>query len=683
MSHDWRRRALEIGTMAAVLWEGVPDATGQVSNMRCVESTSGFDTWVGREKQDVVGALYSELIPSGVHDRLPVYLESMRLQSPRTLRFHPVPVPGRTATTIELRMIPCGENLLYVQDYDVSEEERRIVEAEGARHAAEEGLARIEAAVNASPVTFALYQAQRDDAGSVRAITILFVNDAAAAPTGRSADSWQGADLLDWFPEAKATGLFDRIVEALDRHVPLDFIVTTDSTRGWLGSFQNHIAPFGPDIALITWAPRSDESIGSAGDSLLASRDSLTGALTRGAFLARASSELVAFSEHGFALLVLDLDDFGALNDLIGEHRADAVLAELATGLLSLRPRPELLGRIGPDEFAMVMHCDADNSNPQACFERMSEVLARVAAGVSVPRLHASAGWVRLDGERTIQEALRDCDTALRASVEAGGGRLTEFTPALRDELLRRGQLDEAMLSGISRGEFQLAYQPIVRIESGAAWGAEALVRWHHPVFGLMYPGKFIASAEASGVIVDLGTWVMRSAIEHLGSSTSLAHLTVNVTSHQLIDGGLPETVGSALELRGVDPSRLLVEITESAFLPDSGRIRSELRELQALGVRVALDDFGSGYSSIAYLDRIPFDIVKLDGYFLHGTLDRRRRDLIAATASMVRILGGISLVEHIETNEQLEIVREAGVDLGQGFLFGRPEFPDSASGPA
>lgn len=669
------RRALEAGTNAAALWRAVDDEHGVPIDLRLVECSGEFLHWVGRPRDAAIGMLYTSMIPTGVHSRLGLYLEALEQQQVKRLVFEPVAMPGRV-NAAEIRIVPCGPDLLYAQIWDVSEREHVSRGSEHARREAEAALARIEAALNASPHAFAVYRAERDESGMVRKIWMIFVNDEAARPMGRPAGSWRGVDLLTWFPEARETGLFDRLVEALDRHVTQTFTVEADPTRNWESAYQHHIVPFGPDLAVVTWRPITASSQpGSLPGMAGASRDHLTGALTRGAFASRIDSELAEGRLHDAVVVVLDLDDFGQVNDLIGQRRSDVILAEFATDLQALDSRPALLARVGPDEFALLLTGVQLEQPIDAYFSHIEMVLAHLAKAAGVPRLQASAGWVRLAGVASIADALRDCDTALRTSVAAGGARITEFTPALREELLRRSHMSEDILRGIEHEQFALAYQPILRIESGVRWGDEALVRWHHPRHGLLQPAQFIPAAEASGVIIELGSLVIRSAIADLARTPQRAHATVNVASRQLLEADVPSVIAQYLETHGVQPSRFFVEITESALLPDSDRVRSKLAELRSMGVRVALDDFGSGYSSIAYLDRIPVDVVKLDGYFLDGELTRRRRTLIASTAAMVRSLGARSLVEHIETREQLDVVREAGVDLGQGYLFGRPEF--------
>lgn len=667
------RKALEVGTTSAGLWRGMRDQAGELIDLELVECTQGYADWVGRPLESMPGTRYTTLAPSGIPNRLAQYLAAITSGEPTTLMFEPVTRAGRAAFT-ELRIAPCGDDLIYVQAFDVSSREGRFHEMRESRDVAERDLARTLAALNASPDGFAVYLAERDADGSITDIRILLVNDAAAAPTGRPSEAWQGARLVEFFPEAKETGLYDRVITVLSRHEQQRFVIDTRSAQGWEGSFENLITPFGPDLALITWREKDSAAVSSA--ALLSdSRDRLTGVLARTGFLQEFDRRRQHIGPHGAALLVIDFDNFGQVNDVIGQHAADSLLARFATETALLSPRPTLVGRIGPDEFAMLFEFEDDHTM-RARFQRELVQLAQLAKAFNLPRLTATAGYTFVDADVTGESLLHDCDTALRYGIAAGGSRITAFTPALRRELVRRSEIANDIVRGLNSGAFAMAYQQIVDLADGSQWGAEALIRWRHPELGLLYPAAFIPAAEASGLIVELGSWVVDAVVAHLAATPSLALATCNVASRQLLQDDIPVLVGRALEAHGVSPSRFVVEITESALLPDSGRVRGQMRDLRSLGVAVALDDFGSGYSSMAYLDRLPVDIVKLDGYFLDGELTDRRRSLLASTAAMVRSLGARSLIEHVETQEQRDIVREAGVDLGQGYLFGHAEFP-------
>ena len=671
---QWMRRALEAGTTACALWRGVRDAGGGFVDLELLEASDGYVTWAGRRREEMIGCRYSELVPSGVQERLDHYLRCLVAGQPEWLVFQPVLLPGRTEWA-EVRIVPCGGDLLYIQTFDVTERERRARQLLEARDLAELQQARMLAVLNASPDGFAIYQVERTGE-DIRDIRIFFVNDAAAAPTGLPSESWRGARLLEFFPEAVESGLYDRVIESIQLHEQQRFVLRTESMHGWHGSFENLVTPFGPDLALITWRQVALD-VPAAAD-VVAGRDALTGTLHRSGFLQELERRLADGSAAQQVLVISDFDAFGHVNDVIGQHRADNLLAQFAAEAPLLHPRPLLVGRIGPDEFAMLFPA-AEPADVEARFQRQQVLLAQLAKTYGLPRLHMSAGYTVIRGGDHAEDSLRDCDTALRYAIARGGGHMRAFTPALRSELLRRTGLVDDILRGLNAEEFRLAYQPIVELATGAEWGAESLVRWQHPDLGLLQPGQFITAAEASGLVVELGDWVLHEALAHIAATPGLPLVTVNVSSRQLTHDDLPTLVARALEAHGVAPQRLVVEITESALLPDSGRVRNQLRDLRKLGVRVALDDFGAGFSSIAYLDRLPVDIVKLDAFFLDGELTERRRLLVSSTAAMVASLGAVSLIEHVEAPEHLELALDAGVQLGQGYLFGRPEIPPCA----
>ena len=671
---DWMRQALGSGTVSAVLWRGVRDTAGNAIDLEVVEGDSRFADWVARPHAELPGLRYSALLPSGVRHRLPALLGALASGEPGQLLFEPVARPGRPGL-VELRFVPCGHDLIFTQLFDVTEREARVHAAEAAGLVAEAERSRFEAALNALPQALAIYQLVRDAQGGVNGVRVLFVNDAGAAPTGRSSDGWRGATLEEFYPEGRRTGLIDELCAVASERRPHLRIEEADSVRGWHGSFENSIVPFGPDLVLSVWRP-----LDGAGPNPLATtadtRDDLTSVMTRGAFLRWLDHRLAIDPDHAGVLLLVDIDDFGALNDRIGHHRADALLATLASGMAALSPRAAAVGRTGPDEFALLLPTLSDGADVHRFFARIATLLAQLAKQADVARLHVSGGFAHLKAAPTAFELLRACDTALRASLAEGGARVTGYSTELRAEMLRRSRLTDDILRGLNANEFALAFQPIVSLDDGEPWGVEALVRWRHPELGLLLPGRFITGAEASGLIVELGDWVVDATVAQLAAYPLLSHATCNVSSRQILQDDIPNLVARALEHHGVAPARLVIEITESAFLPDSGRVRSQMRDLRKMGVQVALDDFGSGYSSIAYLDRIPVDVVKLDAFFLDGELDARRLHLLRSTASMIRALGATALIEHVETDEQRELAREAGVQLGQGYLFGAPQIP-------
>lgn len=670
------RLALDSGAAATAFWRGVVDAEGRPVDLELVECSAGFAEWLGRSHDSMTSRRYSELIPTGLHDRLPVYLDSMRTGKAVSLIFDRPGSVGEVVTA-EVRVTPLSEDELFVALWDVTEREERIRTAERDRIEALASRDLLEAALNASPDGFLVLRREEARGGHAGELRIEFMNERAAAPTSRSPAEWAEARLDEWFPEVEEAGLLRILEAALADRQPRRVVVAMQSASGWVGRHEHIITPFGGNRLVVEWW-REDKDTPSGIDAPTSAvagsrRDALTGLDNRGEFRRRLSEWGDPVSSPA-AVLVVDIDDFGRLNDLVGGHRADEVLWAVGTGLRELDPWLVLPARVGPDEFAGIVPGAVNQAQVDLALAHLNRILREVSDRLGLTALSVSGGLRELVAGQSVDDVLRDCDTALRHSVRHGGASVTLFTADTRADLLADFLVAEDIRSGLRHQDFHLAYQPIVRVETGAHVADEALARWQHPQHGLLLPGRFISIAEATGCIVELGDWVLATAMADIGEAAHDRTVGVNISGVHLLQSDLAATVAAGLERHRIPPQRFVVEITESAIVPNSVRIREQLAELRQMGVQLAIDDFGSGYSSIGYLDWIPVDVVKLDMSFVRGDLDRRRRGLIAATAQLVRSIGARSLVEGIETDEQWDVVREAGVDYGQGHLFGRPE---------
>jgi EAL domain-containing protein (putative c-di-GMP-specific phosphodiesterase class I) len=263
---------------------------------------------------------------------------------------------------------------------------------------------------------------------------------------------------------------------------------------------------------------------------------------------------------------------------------------------------------------------------------------------------------------------------------ERGRARYEVFDEDMRSQLLRRLDTEHAMPRALERGEFRIHYQPIVSLESGTMTGVEALVRWEHPDHGLITPAEFVPIAEDNGLIVPLGSWVLRQAIEQAAEwqrqypSRHDLHVTVNLSARQLQDPGLPFAVATALEELVMDPSSLTLEITESVLMHDRDISLARLLDLKFLGVRLAIDDFGTGYSSLAYLQRFPLDVLKVDKAFVDGVAQGPEEAALAA--AIVRLGHSLHLrtvAEGVETADQVRHLRRLRCEEAQGYLFAKP----------
>jgi len=417
----------------------------------------------------------------------------------------------------------------------------------------------------------------------------------------------------------------------------------------------------------------------------LARRDMLTGLSNR----VRVNEDLQALlvdtsPQVPFALIWIDLDGFKAVNDTLGHAAGDVVLVETGQRLLNLCiPAPgepaRSVARLGGDEFLVIL--------PQAGRREALDLAQELAASVRIPHVLRSAPDVRLDASIGISlfpehgdnadALLAAADRALYAVKASGKARVQVYDPLLHvgedDLILFRSEL--AMALGEGENQLQLYYQPIVRLSDGRITGREALVRWNHPVRGLVNPGAFIPMAEASGLIVPLGEWVLRKACADAAGWADGVKVAVNVSPFQLRTEQLTSVVVQALDQAGLAPARLAIEITETVMLRQEGTTSRTMQQLRELGIEVVLDDFGTGFSSLSNICSFVFDRIKIDGSFVKEALDRRDcAAVIHATVELARKLGIPTTAECVETQEQLEFVRACGCSDVQGYLLGRPE---------
>jgi EAL domain-containing protein (putative c-di-GMP-specific phosphodiesterase class I) len=274
---------------------------------------------------------------------------------------------------------------------------------------------------------------------------------------------------------------------------------------------------------------------------------------------------------------------------------------------------------------------------------------------------------------------VRDADAAMYAAKSAGTGSWRVFEPAMHDAVVARLEIEGELRGAVERNELVLHYQPIIALSSGAVVGYEALLRWQHPVRGLVAPGEFVAIAEDNGMIVPIGRWVLeescRSAAAWPPSAEGHAlDLSVNLSARQLFDTGLVDTVAGILTTTKLDPARLTLEITESVLMEDTALAVLQLRALRAVGVRLAIDDFGTGYSSLSYLRSFPVDSLKVDKSFIDSVhVDIEGACFVQAILHLAQVMRVRTVAEGVEHEAQAERLRELGCDQAQGFYFGRP----------
>jgi diguanylate cyclase (GGDEF)-like protein len=411
----------------------------------------------------------------------------------------------------------------------------------------------------------------------------------------------------------------------------------------------------------------------------MARYDSLTGLANRTLFMDRARAAIDKLQTHGspFAILMLDLDRFKTVNDSLGHAVGDSLLKVVAQRLRNAIPDIETIARLGGDEFAILV------SLPNGIKETATSLADKILAVVTEPydfesrrfTIETSVGITFAPQDGTNPDALlKNADLALYRAKSLGGNRYCLFEPAMEATARERRELEDDMRKAISRNEFELHYQTIVNAGKLDACGVEALVRWRHPERGLIPPDQFISLAEESGLIVPLGEWILRKACADAVQWPSHLKLAVNMSPAQFKQPGLPDVLKSILEQCGLPAGRLELEITETVLLDNNEEHVAVLHEIKNLGVSIVLDDFGIGYSSMRYLQMFPFDKIKIDKTFIQSmTSDPDSAAIVCAIAGLGHALDIETAAEGVETTEQLALVRSAGCQLAQGFLFSRP----------
>ena len=414
----------------------------------------------------------------------------------------------------------------------------------------------------------------------------------------------------------------------------------------------------------------------------LASHDALTGLPNRSAFSELLNAARESARRHGRALAVMfvDLDRFKVINDTLGHEAGDAVLCEAARRLRHTLRASDVVARLGGDEFVvMIPELDSAAQAETTARKVLAALVAPMQIGARELALTASLGisLYPQDGEDE-QALMKNADAAMYRAKEAGRNNYKFHHAASDRRSLERLAMEASLRHGIERSEFFLHYQPRVSAASGAVTGVEALARWRHPELGVIPPDEFIALAEETGAIHEIGRWVLQAACRQAArwqrEGLPPIHVAVNVSARQFANDNLVAQVSAALEASGLAPQRLEVEITESVVAQNVKRAAQILAGIRALGVRIALDDFGTGYSSLAQLKRFPIDIIKVDRAFV-SELPHDAADAAIAQAiiAMGRSLGRVVVAEGVETAAQHAFLKAQGCDEIQGYLVSPP----------
>ncbi|HTT49141.1 MAG TPA: EAL domain-containing protein [Pseudolabrys sp.] len=409
----------------------------------------------------------------------------------------------------------------------------------------------------------------------------------------------------------------------------------------------------------------------------MAHHDPLTDLPNRTAFneCIAATLDLAKASGDSFALLSIDLDRFKAVNDVFGHGVGDALLREIA-GRMEQACQGAFLARVGGDEFHAITPTGPQPATAETLAEKLVTALDTDIDIEGLPlRVEVTVGVAIFPQDGTdVVTLIANADAALFRAKSEARGSIRFFEPSMDQQLRDKRALQQDLRTAIARGEIELHYQPQALI-SGEITGFEALVRWHHPRQGLVSPNVFIPLAEESGLIVELGEWILRTACREAASWPRPLRIGVNLSPVQFHYGDLPTLVHQILLETGLSPARLELEITEGVLIGDFNRAVSILRRLKALGVRIAMDDFGTGYSSLSYLQSFPFDKIKIDKSFITNLgQSQQSATIVRAVLALGRGLDMPVVAEGVETEEQLKFLAAESCNEIQGFYVGRPK---------
>ncbi|MBX9897776.1 MAG: EAL domain-containing protein [Qipengyuania sp.] len=431
------------------------------------------------------------------------------------------------------------------------------------------------------------------------------------------------------------------------------------------------------DITLIRERQREAEA--------LARCDSLTGLANRHHMEGHLARTLDAYrsAKRSCALMMMDLDRFKQVNDTLGHPAGDQLLKQVAARLGTVVARRGTIGRLGGDEFLILLPDIDDRGELGELAQRIIQMVsqpysidgARAIIGASVGI--ATAPYDGLDAEALTSAA----DLALYAAKGGGRGQFRFFASDLKDGAHMRRRIEEDLRDALANDQLEMHYQPIVASADNRATCMEALLRWHHPERGFVTPSIFVPVAEELGLIREIGAFVLQRSCEDALEWPIPLRVAVNVSAAQFARDDFPGQVAAILKCTGLDPARLELEITESVFVGDSDRTQRIFEELKSLGVRLALDDFGTGYSSLSYLQRAPFDKIKIDRSFVRGATDagNNNPEILSAIVNLAEALKMETVAEGVETLDELKLVKERGASHVQGYIFSAALTQDAA----
>ena len=495
-------------------------------------------------------------------------------------------------------------------------------------------------------------------------------------------------DLLDGVHPEDIKALRTVLNAAIGGHSAFDLdhrVHLADGTNRWLRS-QGRVELGSDGVAVRICGTAQDiTEEKTAGEALVhqALHDPLTGLPNRALVLDRVTQALarLARTPSTVGLLFVDIDRFKVVNDSLGHPAGDQILLAMATRLQSTLRVGDTLARFGGDEFVVL--CEGLTGEVEAIgmADRIADAMVQpLSSGMGELVVTVSTGIALASSPLVSAESLlRDADAAMYRAKDEGRARSAVFADSMRTKAIGRLNTEVSLRQAIAKSELELHYQPIVELPSCRIVGVEALVRWHHPVRGLILPDQFIPIAEETGLIMPLGAWVLREAVDQARvwqerSGSAALSMAVNLSGSQIAQPEIVELVADVLERSGLPPQCLELEITESVLMKDAPAAVKILEALKTLGVRMSVDDFGTGYSSLSYLKRFPIDTLKIDKSFVDGLgVDPEDSAIVRAITSLATALNLTALAEGVEARIQMERLVDLGCGRAQGYYFARP----------
>jgi diguanylate cyclase (GGDEF)-like protein len=429
---------------------------------------------------------------------------------------------------------------------------------------------------------------------------------------------------------------------------------------------------------------RTDEELTRREEELafLATHDSLTGLPNRTLILDR-TEQMLARSRRNqtpAAALFLDLDNFKDINDTLGHSAGDELLQAVAARLGGAVRETDALGRLGGDEFVVISEELSLAAGPELVAERLLDALEhpfQIGEGEKTQVVVTASIGIAMTDESSAEELLRNADIAMYRAKWEGRNRYAVFATDMQERVRNRVELEMDLREALAADQFFLVYQPTIDLTQMRPTGMEALIRWTHPERGLLQPESFIPLLEETGLIAEVGRWVLEQACQQAAAWHAAGHpisMAVNVSGRQLDSDQISGDVEAALAGSGLDPAALTIEVTETSLMRNVEETARRLTAIKGLGVRIAIDDFGTGYSSLAHLQRFPVDALKIDRSFIAALKSNREgKTLIHSLVQLGKALSIETFAEGIEGPEELSLLRTEECDSGQGFLFARP----------